>query len=398
MSPRSWNPSLRVCFSRKLFCLVAALVTAACEKATPPVAAKPPEPPAEITVPRSREADDLARFFAGLPGRSGSSFTEFEQSAAFKAHAQEFDAYWKGFERARLPEMTDFRTAELAKAPFETAKVFYPFGGPDALTVVTFYPKSRSYILVGQEPPGTLPERKLFKAEKLGMLLPQLRITMKSLLGLSFFVTREMDRQFRGQVTDGLLPPILLQLARTGHRILGVEYIAIDDDGVVVKRPPMEKTLNRGIVIEFEPESGGEAKRLYYYSLNLANEKFGDNKPFLAYMEKSKPVLTYFKATSYMPHDANFTIICEKVLANSIAVVQDDSGIPFKQYDPQMWALNLYGSYDRPFRPFHFRIQEDLRKAFKAGQNVKPLKMRIGYGFGKIPSNLLVAVKKPTQS
>jgi len=42
---------------------------------------------------------------------------------------------------------------------------------------------------------------------------------MASVLGRSFFVTRDMDRQFRGQVTDGLLIPILQILVATGHTV-----------------------------------------------------------------------------------------------------------------------------------------------------------------------------------
>ena len=34
-----------------------------------------------------------------------------------------------------------------------------------------------------------------------------------------------MDRQFRGQVNDGLFVPILNLLARSGHTILGYKYV-----------------------------------------------------------------------------------------------------------------------------------------------------------------------------
>ena len=38
-----------------------------------------------------------------------------------------------------------------------------------------------------------------------------------------------MDRQFRGQVTDGLCLPILELLVRSDHTILGFRYVRLDD-------------------------------------------------------------------------------------------------------------------------------------------------------------------------
>ena len=61
---------------------------------------------------------------------------------------------------------------------------------------------------------------------------------MASELGRSFFITRQMDRQFRGQVTDGLLAPILQLLVRSGHTVLGFRYVRLDDAGQVIDRAP----------------------------------------------------------------------------------------------------------------------------------------------------------------
>jgi len=41
-------------------------------------------------------------------------------------------------------------------------------------------------------------------------------------------------------------------------------------------------------------------------------------------------VTSYFKATSYMTHKAQFSMIRDQVLAKSDAILQDDSGIPYR--------------------------------------------------------------------
>jgi hypothetical protein len=102
---------------------------------------------------------------------------------------------------------------------------------------------------------------------------------------------------------------------------------------------------------------------------------------------------TFFKATSYMPHEPGFSIIRGRVLANSIAVLQDDSGIQYRHFEPEQWRVQLYGEYTRPYGSFGWLEQPDLRKAYETSRP-KPLGFRIGYGFGRIPSNLLFARRR----
>ena len=74
----------------------------------------------------------------------------------------------------------------------------------------------------------------------------------------------------------------------------------------------------------------------------------------------------------------------------SAAIFQDDSGVPYHFFSPDTWKVQLYGEYTKPYGSFAFLEQPDLRKAYLAG-GVKPLSLRLGYGFGKVTSNLLLA-------
>ena len=85
--------------------------------------------------------------------------------------------------------------------------------------------------------------------------------------------------------------------------------------------------------------------------------------------------------------------IRDQVLAHSVAVLQDDSGIPYHYFDAQPWRVQLYGDYSRPYGSFRWLEQKDLKKAYTT-TGPKPLDFQIGYGFHKAPSNLLFAMKK----
>src|SRR5437763_17026638 len=146
--------ALRVCASAAL--LFAALLSSCSHK--PIVAAdnKPAGPPDTVPVPHTREADDVARFIAGLPGKPGGPFADLEESAEWKEHRRLIDRAWKRAESELIGGLQEFQNRELGEAVSNTDTLFYPFGGPDALTPTVFFPHSRMYVLIGLEPAGTL--------------------------------------------------------------------------------------------------------------------------------------------------------------------------------------------------------------------------------------------------
>jgi hypothetical protein len=93
-----------------------------------------------------------------------------------------------------------------------------------------------------------------------------------------------------------------------------------------------------------------------------------------------------------MVHKPEFSIIREQVLSKSAYVLQDDSGIPYHCFSASSWRVQLYGEYDRPYGSFRWFEQKDLKKAY-AASGTKALDFRIGYGYGRVPSNLQLAAK-----
>jgi hypothetical protein len=357
-------------------------------------AIEPAAPPPADFVPHERQADDAARFLAGLPGRPGSGFSVWEDNPAWRQHRRLLDALWATADAKLIHGLREFQQSELVGEPFDRTSVFYPFSGPDVLTATLCFPRSPVYLLVALEPAGTLPAAAQLARKPLAPYLAAVRTSLSSELGKSFFVTREMDRQFRGQVTDGLLVPILVLLVRADDTILGFRYVRLNEEGQVVERPPAVPVAgefpNKGVEIEFRAKGDSSTHRLYYFSVNLSNQRLSGNWGFLHYVTGSPAATTMLKATSYMPHHAEFSMIRDLVVNHSAAIFQDDSGVPYRCFSPDEWNLQLYGAYTRPYGSFRFLEQADLRKAYLTG-TVKPLTIRLGYGFGKVDSNLLVA-------
>jgi hypothetical protein len=352
---------------------------------------------AESPFPRARDADDVARFLAGLSGTEGSPFLEFQNSAAWKQHRKALDDAWKRTGDHLIYGLVEFQRTELSQQPFDGAEVFYPFSGPDVITPLACFPRSQRYVLVALEPAGTLPSAGRISHKNLGAYFAATRQTMASILGRSFFVTREMDRQFRGQITDGLLLPILELLVRTNHTILGFRDVRLDDSGRLIERGADYQAPgvigNKGVEIEFRSDADQSRHHLCYLSVNLADNRLREDLAFQKFVATLKGSSAVLKATSYMTHKPEFSVIRDLILQTSGAVLQDDSGIPYRFFTGGVWRVQLYGDYQRPYGSFRWMEQKDLRAAYRE-PGVKPLPMQIGYGFRRIASNMLLAERQ----
>jgi hypothetical protein len=342
-----------------------------------------------------RYPDDVGRFLAGLPANPGSPLAGLHESAAWTKHAHELDAAWSHLDAHMLAPARAFQEHSLAA--ISSPRVFYPFSGPDSLMATTFFPHAQVYVMVGLEPAGTLPDARRLARQDLAGLLAKERATMESELGRSFFVTRQMDRQFRGQVTDGLTQPILQLLVRTNHTILGLRYVRLDDSGDLIERAADYHAAgvigNKGIEIDFRSDADASVHKLVYLSVNLSDARLQDDRPFQTFVARLKGSATFLKATSYMLHKPGFSIVRDEILSISTAVLQDDSGIPYRSFAPPAWRVQLFGSYVRPYGSFRWLEQPDLRKAYLTAAP-QPLAFRIGYGYGRVPSNLLLALRQ----
>jgi hypothetical protein len=73
-------------------------------------------------------------------------------------------------------------------------------------------------------------------------------------------------------------------------------------------------------------------------------------------------------------------------------IVQDDTGIPLSNFNPQKWDLQPFGKYVHPVRDFANMYRASYATFFK---NARPIDFGVGYHWRPDQSNLLLAVKKP---
>jgi hypothetical protein len=224
----------------------------------------------------------------------------------------------------------------------------------------------------------------------LGRELGAIRGALGNLLKHSYFITSEMGSQLHRGRLSGTLPIIYVFLARSGKTIREVSLAAIDKDGKLHPQdePGLESSA-RGAKIVFTGSDGAE-QTLYYFRTDLSNKGVASSG-FLQFCQSLGTGDSFIKSASYLLHNPGFSEVREFLLKNSVAIVQDDTGIPVRFLSEPDWHLRPFGTYLHPINQFSRNGQPKLVELFRK-ERPAPLSFTVGYRWGK-PSNLLLALK-----
>lgn len=342
--------------------------------------------------------DDQARFLAGLQVSKGSPLEPLTESSAWKAHAKALDAGFATLAEHRLTKMDAWAKQELLPHTAKDAPLVYLFGGPDLISVDVLYPDAPVYVLAGLENVGRVPALEALPAAELEQSLTNLRATLETTIRLSYFVTSAMGPDMKKTRLRGVLPVLLLFLARHGDRVESVDHVALDANGAVSVVEAGGAPSNRvpGLRIRFQRLGTGPVRELFYFSNDVHNDELPKQPGLFRFLEKLGTVNAFLKAASFILHDRHFSTARDYLLAHAATVLQDDSGLPYRFLSPKKWDLTFFGEYTPNKKVFEDHFQTDLKAAWDKA-SVKPLPFATGYPHVS-GSNLELAVKKDAAS
>jgi hypothetical protein len=338
--------------------------------------------------PGTATANDTARFLAGLKPSEGSPLVALTSDPAWQAHAKSFDAQWLLLEQRQLSKVRAFQAKYLTE-PQKT--LFYMFSGPDFLYADAFFPKATIYVLSGLELIGPIPDPLKLRKGSLGQTLGHLKTSLRHIMGFSYFITLDMGKHLGQGQFRGTLPVLYVFLARTGKTIRGVQHMRLDPDGTLSEISETETDRPRVVKITFAGSDGTE-QTLYYFNTNLANPGVAASG-FLRFCEKLGTGDSFIKSASYLLHGGGFSSVRDFILANSMHVLQDDTGPPLTAFKADKWTLQPFGRYTMPISEFHNRYQTSLKTLFDRGAP-PPFDFSVGYRWRPGQSNLLLATRK----
>jgi hypothetical protein len=284
------------------------------------------------------------------------------RTAAWRAHATELDAAWQRMEVRQLSKVRVWAHG----VPTADA-LYYFFSGPDFLYADLIFPDVSTYILCAIEPVGRVENLAGLGESALAVSLRNLRGSLGTMLKYHYFITKEMRAD-----SGGTLPLLYFFLARGGHTIRSVTPFA------------------DGVKIVFRGAQGG-TKTLYYYRTDLSNG--ANNAAFFDFCRKHRGAGALLKSASYLLQQPGFSRCRDFLLQNASAIVQDDSGIPFRDFSAKDWSIKLFGRYTGTEGAFAKYSQPDLIAAYR-GVVSPPLDFAFGYEPLPERARLMIATKR----
>ncbi len=356
----------------------------------------------QIAVPVTPENkyDVMASFAAGIPTNT-KEYTVAENFASYKSYQHFMDSAWKVVDRTRYIKMRNWAKTECAEANKTDRTIFYPFSGPDFVSVYSFFPNAKTYYMLALEPTGGYTNPSMLNETYTNEYFTNFTQSLDDIFNKSYFITRKMNAQLQSSRVDGVLPLLSMFIKRTGNTIIDVKKISIDSTGAEIaidyEKPYLTKGRPRGLKIQFHPYGNAQDVRtVYYYSCDLIDANFNASKPFYKYLSNTiQESTTYAKSASYIMHLNVFSNITRLVVNKSKFLLQDDTGVALHNFDLINYDLALYGKYVKPVSDFDYGYQLDLKALYKRDSlKVKPLPYDLGYHWGTRENNLIRLIRK----
>lgn len=357
--------------------------------------------PREIrrAVPVEPGADERAKFLAGVPLPEGAALAPLQNSPDYAAHVKALAELSQHYDKFYFSKMRAWSARELAPRLPTNAPVYYFFGGPDAVSVLALFPDAPVYILSGLEKVGGIPDPSTLTPESLTQGLANLRESVKVVLSYGHFITKDMKTELDQSAFRGVLPLLSTFIAFTGGEILRVEPIGVKPDGTLAA-PDTETSgaILPGVKITFRRAPEAREQVLYYVRADASDGALQANDAILKWAGRFGPGIVYLKAASYLLHEEYFSRIRKFLLSHGQAVLQDDSGIPFRFFEKGPWRYWLFGTYSETLDIFKKYRQPDLDRAFSRPGAAAELPFGTGYKWREGESNLLLALRIPARS
>ncbi|WP_176159214.1 hypothetical protein [Prosthecobacter debontii] len=347
----------------------------------------------ELNVPiRASSINDVARMLAGMEAYGGQSgFAAVRDSSAWPHHQRQMEALWRRHELGRGQKVRAWAAQEISDLQHNRA-LFYPFSGPDYLFAHELFPSAETYILCGLEPAEPLPDLRTLSPGDVALGLYGLRTSLSSIMDAGYFVTKDMRNDFQATRFRGTLPVLLVFLARTGATVESVDIVTLDGSGTPVLTVAAGGSAP-GLMIRFRNGVGG-MKRLFYFRQDLSNGSTRLGGAFLTFVAKQGYPPALVKSASYLMHDSGFSNIRSYLVRSTSGLVQDPSGVPYRDLVNAGLSVDLYGRYQGTLGIFS-QQQPDLMSAYSSGgHRVQAVDFGFGYLYNSSSTSIMVARRR----
>ncbi len=288
------------------------------------------------------------------------------------ANKQQADTAWQFYQKNMGDPMKHWAHDQVHATGQGT--IFYPFSGPDFVTVSQLYPSAERYVMVAMQMAGEPASMANMSATRVQNFQSKFLREWMKFSRLGFFRTDDLNEDLRDKYAQIGVTTILITFALySGYDVTEVYPIALDPNtNQFVKSEGPWKSVRLML------SKAGKPVTLDYVSLNLSDSFLGQDEPMRNWLNRETHHPVLIKAASHLLQESYFSILRDQLVANATMVVQDETGLNYS-YLSQIGKVDLYGGFLYPHELFNRKKQESLALAYKESKTVKPLPFAFSY-------------------
>lgn len=282
------------------------------------------------------------------------------------------DGAWDYYQKSIGQPMSEWARTEVRRPPGGT--VFYPFSGPDFVTVSHLFPQADRFVMVAMQAAGEPADVTNMSSVRLQSFQAKFMREWMKFSRLAFFRTDDLNEDLRDKHAQIGVTTILITFALySGFDVKAVYPIVFDEaSGDYIKANGPWKS------VRLELSKAGKPVVLDYVSLDLSDGVLSQSASTRAWLAKEAKNPVLLKAASHLLQETYFSVLRDILVENATMVVQDETGLNYT-YLAQIGPVDLYGGFLYPHELFNRKKQESLAQAYRESKDVKALPFAFSY-------------------
>lgn len=307
-----------------------------------------------------------ALFFAGLDSPAADS--------AHKAFQQRTSQAWANYDKQVGQPLAAWSNREVAY--WGRSTVFYPFSGPDFVTIARVFPGAERYVLVAIQKARQPAQLENMDAVQRAAFEKKLGGAWEKFGKLGYFRTLDLnDDQRDGASGVGTTTILMAFAARLGYEVTGVTPLSFNSDKGEWEAAGSETRTGS---VRLSLLQDGRRVTLDYISLDLSDSALKAAEPKMAWIRQMAAHPLLLKAASHLLQQPNFTVLRDALVANAPMVVQDETGLDYKDLR-KIGPVRLYGRFSKTHPLFTTTSQPELAVAYRAEKEPRDLPFAFSY-------------------
>lgn len=307
----------------------------------------------------------LARTYAGIENHPDSASAS---NPAEKA--------WMTYEKSIGIPLQKWAAEEVA--PPKGGTVFYPFSGPDFVSVAQMFPEANRYVLVAIQPAGPVVDPSAMSAGAFASFKSKFNAEWSKFGYLGFFRTIDLNENTASTSARLTATPVMMAFAaRLGFTVKSVEALRINKEKSAFE------------TVEATPETRWNSVRLNlakdsrevtvdYLMIDLSDSYLANNPAEFDVLKATANNPTLLKAASHLLPKPYFSKMRATIVENTPLLVQDETGLEYPDLR-KMGEVKLYGKFTKVLELFNQDSQRDLAKAYAEANQTSPLPFAYSY-------------------